>query len=221
MFCDVLNYQIQPETNNPPTTVKKLNLLLLTLPLLTLNCFGYFEGCPNWYISATPGLSWHSDTDFGTTCAEHEIGISAHASIGYIIERWRLELEGTFLRHSNDKVTIGGAATDNSGHSKEKALLFNIFYNIPLDIQSCYPLTVYLGSGAGIGRSEVAVEGSCSADNVFAWQFITGITCDITEHWALTFGYRFFSTAKPKYSNQSVSAIPYSNNIDLGLRLTF
>lgn len=177
--------------------------------------------CPTWYMSGSVGMMLHSDTKYSGVSVDHETGVLGTAAIGCIIEKWRIELEGSYRRAANDSVTINNVIAKDRGHIKEVALLLNLLYDLPLDVCTCFPMTAYLGAGAGVVRSQLAIPGSQVGSTLFAWQLMTGVVFDLTSNWALTFGYRFFSTTKPTYNNHTVSTLPYSNNIDLGIRLSF
>lgn len=178
-----------------------------------------------WYISGGTFLSWHNDTHLNGVFenvarvhrVDHKLGTGGHGAIGFILDCWRLELEGTFRRNRNACIKENNLAVQREGAIKDVALLLNGTFNYPI----FYNLSFYIGAGAGVSRSELHVPAFKEKDTVFAWQILTGFTYTFCEDWDLLFGYRYFQTAKGGYDGGTVSNFPHTNDIDLGLRLRF
>jgi len=186
-----------------------------------------------WYAAASGSVSWHNHTrlsNFATI--RHKTGYGGNVSLGFLFDSvWRLELEGVFRFFDNDHVhnAVTTFTKINNGHLREIAGLINLLYDIPV----CDCLDLYLGAGAGLGQSHLRQIDRTSPpfsetdDLKFAWQFLAGFALDLNDCWALTLGYRYFSTTKPRYNrrvdghNVRVLKTPYSNNVDLGLRYKF
>lgn len=171
-------------------------------------------------MAGSMGFGWHRDTDFGNTHINHEIGLDINGSVGLILQCWRIEIEGSWRRFQNDTVTIDGVNTEDSdGSYKDVALMFNGFYNF--EPTYLCPLSFYLGGGIGIDSASVNTRQVEDSDVVFAWQVMSGLAYEFCEHWSATLGYRFFATGKPEIEGIKVSKVPFSNNVDLGLRVRF
>jgi len=202
--------------------------LLLAFTLIGA-AFSYAENrdcCdkPNWYVSATGSFGWHNDIKekdvFG-----HEFKFSfknnygGSLAVGYIVDQWRLEIEGSYRTNKFDKVTLSGQTAALSNLSlDDRTLMVNLFYDIP--VYDC--ITLYVGGGLGIDwvNFKYKYQGTTytiSSDTCFAYQLMAGVAYGLTEQVDLTLGYRLFGRT---YAD-SVQNAPISNNIELGLRFKF
>lgn len=215
--------------------MKKL-LLTLALSYLTLISAktAYADyGMDGWYLSGSGAFSWHNDITTGDVPGELldlKLGYGANAAIGYLIEEWRLEFEGVYRFYKNDTLSVSSVTTDDRGKLQNIAVLLNLLYELPLsDVISIY-------GGAGIGISYIRLKLNspelsiqiADHDTVLAWQILSGVAFNITDCLAVTVGYRLFENSKPTLKTKSITSssqkfnnVPYSNNLDLGMRFRF
>lgn len=189
------------------------------------------EACMNgWYAGASGSVSWHNDIHGGNfSKIETKTGYGGNLAIGYLVEMWRLELEGSLRFYKNKNFAlVNGPSINDSGHLRDLALCLNLKYDIPFS--SCFG--AYLGAGAGIGQVRLELDNNILGDvtsesTKFVYQFMGGFVYDINSCWAITLGYCYFAMAKPcliTTTNQKhlkLRKIPFSNNVDLGLRFKF
>lgn len=138
----------------------------------------------------------------------------------------RIELEYTRRRNPLDRVRFAEGSFDGGGDVTADSLLLNFFGVLHGDSR----WSPYAGVGIGAARIEasgltvtVGPLGSGSA-TVFAYQLGAGIDVALTEYLNLDLGYRFFSSARPKFTeaNGQTFTMDYaSHNAVLGLRVGF
>lgn len=183
----------------------------------------------NWYTELAAGASWHRDSSLGDGAnLKENTGYEINFSIGLKCECWRMALQAHYERYNNDEYQFGGRSINDSGHLQTFALFFNLFY----DMQICDCLAWYLGAGLGAGMHRLEIDntqvGSASKESTkFAWQLMTGFVYDINPCWAVTLNYSWINLLKPEAPTGNRTAArklrkaPFSNNVDLGLRLKF
>lgn len=200
-------------------------LTLIGLQSVSANCCCM----ENWYTELAAGASWHRDSNLGNgAVVKEDTGYEINFSIGLKCECWRLALQAHYERYNNDNYQINSLSVNDNEHLQTFALFFNLFY----DMQICDCLIWYLGAGAGAGMHRLDISNSLagSAKNSstkFAWQLMSGFVYDINPCWAVTLNYAWINLLKPNAptgsttASQNLRKAPYSNNIDLGLRLKF
>lgn len=205
------------------------------------------------YVSATGSFVFANDLKkkekvFGEDLKkEYELKNSFGGSlaVGYIVDQWRVELEGLYRKNKFNKEKASGSATpanngtfDYKGHSRNFALMANVYYDIPLDCN----FSAYVGAGLGVAFNEIKltqIDGIDAAylkkinktnSTLFAWQLMGGLQYEITENVTAFAGYRLFATGKPSYKTfddagkavtRKFNKAPFSHSIDLGIRYSF
>lgn len=138
----------------------------------------------------------------------------------------RVELEYTRRRNPLDQVRFVEGSFEGNGYVTADSLLLN-FFGVFHDNSRWSP---YAGLGigaAGIAASDLQVAGwamSNSSAVVFAYQVGGGVDVALTDHLNLDLGYRFFRSARPRFSevNGHSFAMEYlSHSVVLGLRWGF
>jgi len=86
--------------------------------------------------------------------------------------------------------------TDTSGSLDMDFTAYTGFANAYWDITTYAGFTPYLGAGIGVARHNITavtapVTGSPSASTSLAWNFMLGVSYDITPHMKLDLGYRY------------------------------
>jgi len=193
--------------------------------------------CPcrrqGWYIGAGGGVTWHNNENFNGTDVnlhrKYDIGGEGFASIGYMYDCWRLEIEGAYRYNGIDKATeiVGaGRSSGENGHNRDITIMGNVFYD--LYFNNCFG--IFIGGGIGIDFNEIDTKGGDlintekKKNTVFAWQIMPGFFYDFTDQVTLDIGYRFFSTTKVKtklVTGNSFTShkIPIAHNIEARLRI--
>lgn len=185
----------------------------------------------NLYLQTTGSYGWHNKSKVKvgkyTGSEKQKNGFGGAVAIGYIIDCWRLEIEGSH-RHNGSKYEIG--------LKSNTSLMGNIYFDMPVtDL-----ISFYLGAGAGVSSvnaKAIKYEVKDSKlvkfkkkhghfDTVFAWQAMGGISYAISDNVDLVTGYRLFSTSRPTVARfngrkAKLSNIPLIHSIDLGLRFKF
>lgn len=180
----------------------------------------------NCYIQTTGSFGWHNKTRAKIAgvelSAKQKKGLGGAVAIGYIMEQWRLELEGSHRYNPS---------ANKYGIKSNTSLMVNMLCDIPVtDL-----ISIYLGAGAGIssvnGKTLVVKERDSRIvkfkkkrghlDTVFAWQGMAGLSYAISDNVDLITGYRLFATAKPKVHNIRLSKVPVIHSVELGLRFKF
>jgi opacity protein-like surface antigen len=98
------------------------------------------------------------------------------------------------------------------------------------DIETGSPVTPYLGGGIGVANvsiNDLGVFGISVVDDddtVFAYQFGAGIALELNPNMALDFGYRYFVTTDPEFTDNfgdKFESEYQTHNASLGLRIMF
>lgn len=134
--------------------------------------------------------AWGVDKVTGTDHFNRGSGFSLE--FGYTLGAWRASLE------YNHTAFYDGYFDDSQGHTgpysarqRYQIGLLNVYRDIRLNRH----LSLYLGAGAGAGRSDHHLDnGTDQTDGnygLFAYQFRGGVALQLIEHWSLTAGLRF------------------------------
>jgi opacity protein-like surface antigen len=154
------------------------------------------------------------------------------AVLGWDLERGnpagegRVEIEYTRRGNPLDKVKFVEGNFKGSGTLTGDSLLLNLF-GVFHDGSRCSP---YFGLGIGAARFEASdfqVTGQPLASGsavVFAYQVGGGVDIALTDHLNLDLGYRYFSSARPRFTEANGHAFEMdyvSHSGVLGLRVGF
>lgn len=138
----------------------------------------------------------------------------------------RIELEYTHRNNALDKVKFVEGSFKGGGNITADSLLINLF-GVSRGANRFSP---YAGLGIGavrIAASNLKVTGQPMADDstvVFAYQLGGGVEIALTDNLCLDLGYRYFSSAKPEFTEASGVKFKMdyiSHNAILGLRFGF
>lgn len=203
------------------------SLLLLGINYANAGAFGL----DNWYAAGSGGVTWHDDHKFGTSTREYDMGGGAALSFGYMMPAfcngWSLRAEGevVYRRNSLDKFKDINVDIKAKGHTSDLGFMVNLILDIPLQCG----FGLYAGGGLGVSMSEVELSSigglsvaptpTMSRDNLFAWQFLAGLSYDINPCIVLTTGYRLFMTDKVSNATGSLTSKDFScsHSIDFGV----
>ena len=234
---------------------KTLSIIFAGIALISVSTAVAHESY-EWYVSGAGSVGLMSDSNFEHSAGAarnawksgQNPALGGSIAIGHIIDSWRVELEVSH-RHTSSKKTSFSEVTKHTkvNYKGNTSFMGNVYYDIPV----CEDISVYVGAGAGMSLVHASVntpndnidnfintlaniiypEGyyinkSGVRDEVFAYQFMTGITYALCDNWNLTLGYRFFATTKPTFYDGyghkiKATKTPYSNNVELGLRFKF
>lgn len=193
------------------------------------------ERWPRWYLGLAASLTYLNDSDIsGATTGEMEFdtGAGFAASLGYMppfemapFNNMRLEAELAYRRNDLDQRVTGGVASTARGAMRVWSYMANAYY----DFRNQTRWTPYFGAGAGGAEvklgSQSGLGNTDETDNVFAYQFMAGLTYSPQSmpqtDWGL--GYRYFATGDVEYATAASRVeLEYdSHNIELGARFRF
>ena len=216
--------------------MKQIYRMIITLCLLLLLCSPVSAQHSGPYIGASLGgnalMKAQSSDDQGSFVLTFKPALQGSALIGWDFEpgnpvgEGRVELEYTRRSNQLDQVKFVEGSFKGGGKVTADSLLVN-FFGVLYDKSSCSP---YAGVGIGaarIGASELKVSGqplSSGSAVVFAYQLGAGVDFALTDYLNLDLGYRFFSSAKPKFTEangQKFEMNYLSHSALLGLRWGF
>ncbi len=217
--------------------MKRTSLILTALCLTLLICSqAMAQQHSGPYIGAFIGgnalMSAKGSDDVGDFGLEFNPAPLGSVVLGWDFEKGnpvgegRVELEFSHRSNPLDQVKFTKGSFAAGGNVTADSLLLN-FFGVPRDTGRWAP---YIGVGIGAARIEAAdlkVTGqpmSSGSAVVFAYQMGAGVDIALTERLSLDFGYRFFSSARPKFTevNGHVFAMDYLNHSAvLGLRVGF
>lgn len=181
------------------------------------------------YFGISGDAMWLHDSSVngGTTPRlDYDFGWGANAMVGTMIAPsassmgdFRLEAEGGYKQ----------AGLDNArGHLWAATYMGNLYFdlrNMPAWLTANSQLVPYIGAGAGgayVHLPNSAIGGTDKHDNVFAYQFMAGVSFVMgsmpNTDWSL--GYKYFATADPDFGGVKVDHLR-SNNIELGMKWHF
>ncbi|HCJ12337.1 MAG: hypothetical protein A2Y14_05280 [Verrucomicrobia bacterium GWF2_51_19] len=158
------------------------------------------------YIGASGGVIFPMKADG----LKYKTGGSGSLFVGTKYEDFRFELEGTY-KDSQVKEINGESCDFDYRHL---AGLINAYYDLSIQEN----LDWYFGLGCGWSNVKLknnVGDGEDKAD-VFAYQFMTGVTYHCTTNIALFGGYKLFHTTKANSTK-----MPWIHGVEVGLRYTF
>lgn len=213
---------------------KILILLSAAVSLFSASAFGQYTSAYNpttknsWYISTTGNINWQKNIGANTggfmglpktvKIDKYNTGFGGAIALGYQVdESWRVEIEGSH-KHNNIKYNNKIFGDKLVGFRTNTSVMANAFYEEPIADK----VKFYVGLGAGYSHVKLeAAKMTRIKDNLFAFQVIPGFAFEISDHVDMTLGYRFFATTKTAVEKALGSNIPYSNNVEAGLRFKF
>ena len=180
------------------------------------------------YISGNLGVSIASDSDatFGGIdlgSIQFDPGFNIGGAIGY--DSGTIRAEGEIAYHSWDIDTVvlssawvgcpcSGPISDSS--SSALSFMANGYYDFHSTESALVP---YLGVGVGIASIAYDIQGFTDSAAIFAYQFMAGMSYDISPKAALTAGYRYFSGTDADFDGVEQSAA--ANEFNVGARFMF
>jgi opacity protein-like surface antigen len=216
--------------------MKPIRRIFTALTITLLFCTSAFADHTGLYLGLYGGANLlqtaESSDAKGTFNLEFDPAFQGSAVLGWDLEvenflgEGRFELE--YARRSNtlDTVKFQNGKFVGTGDMTAESLLLNTWgvHRNPS------PWTPYIGAGIGVARltaEDLRVTGQPLADNddlVFAYQVGTGFDLALGQALSLDFGYRFFATIPPKFTEaggEKFESEYVSHSAVLGLRLGF
>ncbi len=189
------------------------------------------EGFTNqFYAGVSRGVSDVSNTDIVdkenavSSRAEFKRDLFASAVVGLDIGRGRYELELDYRQSDLDR--LGSSTATFSGDVTVTSLMFNVYGDFENDSR----YTPYLGFGLGAAKISINDWKSDDTDLIndtdylLAFQVATGVHIAINQRWGIDFGYKYFNTAFPDFTDAAGRGIESdfrSNTLALGARYYF
>jgi OOP family OmpA-OmpF porin len=181
--------------------------LLATALLCSVSAAAFAQQTSGIYLGLGGGANFARDADVSgggiNTEAQFDTGWAALGTVGYGFGNG-LRLEFELGYRDNDIDSVSGVA--NAGGSVNVwSGMINALYDIPTG----WPITPYVGLGAGYARvkaDSVNVSGTAimdDSDSVFAYQGILGAAYSLTPNLKLGLDYRYFATLDPEFTTNT------------------
>ena len=206
----------------------------------------------NWYGAVAGSISLRDDAS-GTianapvpgrtvvTENPFEIGGGGQAALGRRFGRYRLELEGGYIRDSQDRYisltpptgSIVADVTETTWRG-----MVNAYVDFPAKLATlAKPVELYLGGGLGYAHTDLKFIGPRApfptepprlliddSDGRFAYQAMAGLAVPVARRLKATVQYRWFGTDQfngHDTRGQPITREMQGSNVDVGLRLSF
>ncbi len=148
----------------------------------------------------------------GTVRTKDGLGFGAAAG-AEINKNYRAEAEFGYRRNK--------AKNEADAGTSAYSYMVNGYY----DFKNSSPVTPYFGAGVGLAHVKLyeGTTNTAASDNVFAYQFMTGLSYDIDANNTVYTGYRYFGTQDAVLKSGGIkSKIAYDrNSIEAGYRYKF
>lgn len=162
------------------------------------------------------GASTEVDASTGPFTASGDLDLDngwlASVAIGDTLPH-NLRLEGEFLFSGNDMSDLGIGDVEVS----QWAGMANLLY----DINTNASYKPYVGVGAGLGRTNVELDGDETGEAGLAWQLKAGVAVAVNDKMSWDVGYRYMSLAQLKISDGTSTAKfePSFHALTVGFRM--
>jgi len=154
-------------------------------------------------------------TGFGSGTLDYNTGYGMGASLGYAHHSGlRAEAEATYRNN----------VTEDFGDDEDfdsLALMANLYYDFKNTGLAVVP---YVGAGLGAAQIDPSMNMADDGINVFAYQFMAGVSYPFNDRVSGTLGYRYFATDKIEetlFPGVRISANYETHNAELGMRVGF
>ena len=183
---------------------------------------GLYGASSGIYIEGNIGTSLSEDQEINSATYEYDTGALGSLALGYQMDLWRFEVEGT-LKQNSLKAIKANDTYELSGDLIRQSTLLNVYYNGYNNSN----LVSAVGLGCGVSSlttNNLSVSGqsvpNIDADNIFTYQASFSVGYILDEDWTLSFKYIYFRTSE--YKIESVTQKEISDNIvTLGIRYLF
>lgn len=216
--------------------MKRISVTILALCVPLLFCMPAQAQHSGPYVGAFFGgnalMKAKSTGTGGDSALEFKPALTGSAVVGWDLEpgnalgEGRLELEYSRRSNSLDKVNFSGWSATGGGKMTADSLLFNCI-GVFRDDTIWSP---YLGLGLGAAQlkaDNLTVTGAPFSNDstvVFAYQVLAGFDIALSKHFSLDLGYRYFSTARPTFTEADGHKLTMdyvNHSATLGLRAGF
>jgi opacity protein-like surface antigen len=211
-------------------TMKKYLLFTLLSTLLFANVYSqelettdsYIETCSfdtcsmnpnNLYIKLFSGFNYFDLSN--TAHVANDSGYVISGAVGYRLND-RVRVEGEYAYRKN-KLNICHYHSSERGSFKSSSVMANLLYDFPhYCVNEKIIIQPYIGGG--IGCDFLSNNYRRSKSTYFSWQFIAGLTYNLTAHTDLSLEYRLH---KPVTFSSYAYKPPYNNSIGVGFTYKF
>lgn len=202
--------------------------LLLSAPALAQHS-GPYVGA---FLGGSALMNSKSSDNLGDSRLAYKPALMEGAMLGWDLEpgnalgEGRLELEYSHRSNALDKATFNTGSVPGGGKMTADSLLFNCI-GVFRDDTIWSP---YLGLGLGAAQlkaDSLTVTGAPFSNDsavVFAYQVLAGFDIALSKHFSLDLGYRYFSTARPTFTEadgRKLTMDYVNHSATLGLRAGF
>ena len=162
-----------------------------------------------WYASVIGGYTFPDDAEVEGFDVPLDEGFSIAGAVGTNVGVFRVEGEGAY--RVND-VDVAGTNGDISAIS----IMGNALYDHALTDA----LDLYVGGGLGVAFVEADDGDDSDDDTVLAYQFLVGLAFYTSDNFAITGGYRLWTTSDLDLSGVDVD-MPLYHTAEVGVRFEF
>lgn len=205
--------------------MKKTVLAVAALTLLVAPMTS-FSADDSVYIKGNIGLGIAMDSDIdnmplnaGTAKMTLDSGFLGTVAVGYdFAGPFRAEGEYAWQKNDLDQVSYNNSFGNfREGDLKVQSLMVNGYY----DVDTSSQWVPFIGAGIGWAKVDLNTPALSLGDNdnVFAYQFMAGVSYLIDDQWAIDAQYRFFGTQDATIQDADFSV--NSNNLMVGVRYSF
>lgn len=172
--------------------------------------------------SAPAGDAQASDPPFfpAEFTVEMDNGFAGSAAVGAYVHSFRFEFQ--YTAQANDVTLVPFTGVEEEGDFHANLFMLNAYWDIPVADRT----KIYLGAGGGVAYCEVdnqsdflTVPLQDASGSAFAYQVMIGLAYEITPQFAITAGYRGWTTGDIDVDDGSLD-LPWMNLFEAGLRFS-
>lgn len=205
--------------------MKKTVLAVAALTMIAVPMSSMAAG-DSMYIKGNVGIGMPMDSDIdnmpnnaGTAKMTFDSGFLATGAVGYdFAGPFRVEGEYGWQKNDLDQLSFDNQFGNfQEGDLKTQSLMVNGYY----DVATGSPWSPFVGVGIGWAKVDLDTPALPLGDNddVFAYQFMAGVTYAIDAQWSVDAQYRYFGTQDATIQGADFSM--NSNDLMVGVRYNF
>ena len=156
---------------------------------------------PGMYIGAEGGLNWLLNNNSYVM----DTGWGAGGKIGYDFIGPRVELEGLYRSNTGNGVVAFPTGYANvRGRVDQMSVMGNLLYDFAMG----WPVTPFIGAGAGIAFVDSTIQGCNLCSTQFAYQGIVGVAFNVSDSFRVSLDGRYYGTTNPgAFTNNNISTM--------------
>jgi opacity protein-like surface antigen len=161
-----------------------------------------------WYGAVIGGYSFPDDLEVEGFDVAMDEGFAVLGALGTNLGVIRVEAEGGYRMNDVDEPGTEGEVTAIS-------VMGNVLYDHPI----ADAIDLYVGGGVGVAFVELE-NGESDDDTVLAYQFLAGLAFYTSDNFAITAGYRLWTTSDLEIEGADIG-MPLYHQAEVGVRFEF